>query len=74
MNQGNHQRNEVPIQQYFHQSMLEDPWTDCHRFSSIGSSAVQANNVPDEVTEPIVDNEIDKEDDDNSNDEQATEN
>lgn len=41
---GHCKRNDVPIQQYFHESMLEDPWADCHRFSEIGMQEVQNPN------------------------------
>lgn len=41
---GHGKQNDVPIQQYFHESMLEDPWADCQRFSEIGMQEVQNPN------------------------------
>lgn len=38
------QRSEVPIQQYFHASMLEDPWANCHQFN--GTNAPEAKDEP----------------------------
>lgn len=51
----NNQKTETPIQQYFHISMLEDPWVDCHQFN--GTKAPESAHEGNEsnLTETPVD-------------------
>lgn len=68
---GHGKRNDVPIQQYFHESMLEDPWADCHRFSAVGMQEVQ--NINQDKNAEINKDELHEKgyDSDNDNDEQT---
>ncbi|XP_031632563.1 putative uncharacterized protein DDB_G0282133 [Contarinia nasturtii] len=58
---GNHHRGggggghgsprDIPIQQYFHKTMLEDPWADCHKFNGTANETnCQTEPVPTELT------------------------
>lgn len=66
---GQGKRNDVPIQRYFHESMLEDPWADCHRFSKIGMQEVQNPNQ--DTNAEVIEEELNEQgsDSDNNNDE-----
>lgn len=41
---GGHNFKDAPIEQYFHQSMLEDPWAQCQKFNGTA--------LPDSALEP----------------------
>lgn len=63
---GHGKRNDVPIQQYFHESMLEDPWADCHRFSEVGMQNVQSPNQ--DTNAEVIEEELNEKSSNSDND------